>query len=128
MTAHAFDSHSVTCPVCHRVRAELSGQLLRGLFICHQCQERLVISQSGHFVRDPFRSSQRAMDQMLRRQSHPLMRMWRDAGLNRHPLWWVLMSGGLLLLIAMCFFWPSPNAVPAHFNLFNPTVPLLGSD
>jgi len=128
MTAHAFDSPAATCPVCHRIRAEFSGQLLSGLFICQQCQERLVISQSGHFVRDPFQASQRAIDQMLRRQSHPLVRMWRDVGLQRHPLWWVVMSSVCLLTLMTCLLTPDPDGVPEPFDFFDPVPSPLQVD
>ncbi len=128
MTAHAFDSHSATCPVCHRIRAELSGQILSGLFICQQCQERLVISQSGHFVRDPFQASQRAIDQMLRRQSHPLARMWRDVGFQRRPLWWVMMSSILVLALATGLFAPTSNSLLQPLDFFDPSARSQGSD
>ncbi|WP_448570918.1 hypothetical protein [Trichothermofontia sp.] len=128
MTAHAFDSHAATCPVCNRIRAELSGQLLSGLFVCHQCQERLVISQSGHFVRDPFQASQRAIDQMLRRQSHPLVRMWRDVGFQRQPLWWVVLSSFCLLALATFLFTPTSDALPEHFDFFDPAIQAQKSD
>ncbi len=87
-----------------------------------------MISQSGHFVRDPFRASQRAIDQMLRRQSHPLVRMWRDVGLSRRPVWWVVMSSGLVLMLATLLFSPAPNGLPEPFDFFDTPSPLQGSD
>lgn len=125
MTAHAFDSHPATCPVCHRIRTELSGQILSGLFVCHQCQERLVISQSGHFVRDPFRASQRAIDRMLRRQSHPLARMCRDVGFQQRSLFWIMMSSFLVLGLAVGLLTPTADG---WLQLFDPASQVQGSE
>lgn len=64
-----------------------------GLYTCPYCQERLVISWSGHYVRDPFTLKQLAVGRMLRRQSRPLARVLRDVGLGkRSSLMGVLAS------------------------------------
>jgi hypothetical protein len=52
--------------------------LVMGLFTCPHCGSRLVVSWSGHYVRDPFTLQQIAVGQMLRRQSHPVARIIRD--------------------------------------------------
>lgn len=78
MSAHAFDSHSVICPICHRSKRTRLDNVGGGLYICPYCQQRFVVSQSGHYVRDPLPSRRRADGQMLRRQSRPLARMDRD--------------------------------------------------
>jgi len=83
MNAHTFDSHSVVCPICHRTGQINPGQMLGGLYICPHCQARLVISLSGHYVRDPFSFRSAAMEQLLRRQSRPWARILRDVGLTK---------------------------------------------
>lgn len=83
MNAHTFDSHSVVCPICHRTGPLHPGQMLGGLYTCPHCQARLVISLSGHYVRDPFNFRQVPVEQLLRRQSRPWARILRDVGLNR---------------------------------------------
>lgn len=85
MNADTFDSHSVTCPICNRTATIHSGLMLGGLYTCPYCQERLVISWSGHYVRDPFTFRQLAVGRMLRRQSRPLARILRDVGLAKPP-------------------------------------------
>lgn len=85
MNAHTFDSHSVTCPICNRTGTIQSGLMFGGLYTCPYCQERLVISWSGHYVRDPFTLKQLAVGRMLRRQSRPLARVLRDVGLAKRP-------------------------------------------
>jgi hypothetical protein len=44
----------------------------------------MVISWSGHFVRDPFSLKQLAVGKMLRRESRPLARIQRDLGIGKH--------------------------------------------
>jgi hypothetical protein len=41
------------------------------------------MSRSGHFVRDPFTGQRSPTGRTLRRQSRPLARILRDAGLTR---------------------------------------------
>ncbi|KOR36247.1 MULTISPECIES: hypothetical protein [Planktothricoides] len=83
MNAHTFDSHSVVCPICHRTGPIHPGQMLGGLYTCPHCQARLVISLSGHYVRDPFTFRQAPVEQLLRRQSRPWARILRDVGLTK---------------------------------------------
>lgn len=56
-----------------------------GLFSCPYCQERLVISKSGHYVRDPFTLRQIAISSLIRRESRPLARILRDFGILKRP-------------------------------------------
>ncbi|PSB20768.1 hypothetical protein C7B69_16175 [filamentous cyanobacterium Phorm 46] len=44
----------------------------------------MVISWSGHFVRDPFSLKQLTVGKMLRRESRPLARIQRDLGIGKH--------------------------------------------
>jgi hypothetical protein len=57
--------------------------MLGGLYTCPHCQARLVISLSGHYVRDPFTFRQVPVEQLLRRQSRPWARILRDVGLTK---------------------------------------------
>lgn len=51
-------------------------------------------------MRDPFTLRQIGTEQMLRRQSQPLARMWRDVGIIRYvPL--LAAIGGTMLLASM---------------------------
>ena len=53
-THNNINNHYLTCPICQnsgKPRLIKSGS---GLFTCPYCQERLVVSHSGHYVRDPF--------------------------------------------------------------------------
>ncbi|MBC6424031.1 MAG: hypothetical protein GDA43_23310 [Hormoscilla sp. SP5CHS1] len=42
------------------------------LYICSYCQERLVVSQSGHYIRDPFAIVGVESGRLLRCQSRPI--------------------------------------------------------
>ncbi len=97
MNAHTFDSHSVTCPICQRSSRIKTGQLFSGLYTCPYCQERLVITWSGHYVRDPFNLRQMAVGRMLRRQSHPMARIIRDFGLAKHSPLLAVLAGAIVL-------------------------------
>ena len=96
MNAPTFKAHSHICPVCHRPHPVESTPLLQGLLICQHCRERLVITWSGHYVRDPFTLHQPASARVLRRESHPFFRILRDL---RSPL----TVCGVVLLGAVCF-------------------------
>jgi len=52
--AHSSYRSNVTCPVCHRTKATKIGSRVSGLVKCHHCQVCLVVSWSGHYVRDPY--------------------------------------------------------------------------
>lgn len=57
----------------------------------------MVISWSGHFVRDPFSLKQLTVGKMLRRESRPLARIQRDLGIGKHfPL--VALLGSAVFL------------------------------
>jgi hypothetical protein len=57
----------------------------------------MVISWSGHFVRDPFTLKQLTVGKMLRRESRPLARLQRDFGLGKYfPLVAILGSAVFL--------------------------------
>ena len=96
MNADTFDRSSSHCP-CHQIGGLRSTKLVDGLLTCPYCCERLVVSVSGHYVRDPFALRQRVTSHRLRRQSRPLARILRDSGISKHsPL--LAMLGTLLLL------------------------------
>ncbi|MFM6312824.1 MAG: hypothetical protein ACKPGB_32070 [Dolichospermum sp.] len=78
MSTNTFDNHYVTCPICRRNNRTMPIKSYIGLFTCPYCQERLVVCQSGHYVRDPFIWRQMMISSALRRQSRPLARMIRD--------------------------------------------------
>lgn len=98
MNADIYDRHSSPCPICHQMRGLQSVKMVNGLLTCPDCRERLVVSFSGHYVRDPFTpKQQKVTGQMLRRQSRPLARILRDSGIsNRSPL--LVLLGSLILL------------------------------
>jgi uncharacterized protein YbaR (Trm112 family) len=86
MNTHTFDNHYVTCPICQRNARAKPVKTYIGLFSCPYCQERLVVCQSGHYVRDPFTFKQMMLCSALRRQSSPLARIIRDFILFKHPV------------------------------------------
>ncbi|PSB21879.1 hypothetical protein C7B65_00165 [Phormidesmis priestleyi ULC007] len=96
MNADTFDRPSSPCPVCHHMSGLRSLKMVDGLLTCPYCRERLVVSVSGHYVRDPFALKQRVTGQMLRRQSRPLARILRDSGISRHS--------SLLAMVGSLFF------------------------
>ncbi len=97
MNANTFDRSSSHCPACCQVGGLRSIKLVDGLLTCPYCRERLVVSVSGHYVRDPFALRQRVTSHMLRRQSRPLARILRDSGISKHSSL-LAMLGTLLLL------------------------------
>jgi uncharacterized protein YbaR (Trm112 family) len=97
MNTHTFDNHYVTCPICQKNTKPKPIKTCIGLFTCPYCQERLVVSQSGHYVRDPFTFRQIIISSTLRRQSRPLARIIRDFALFKGPLV-ALMLGSIILL------------------------------
>ncbi|HLO49388.1 MAG TPA: hypothetical protein VK211_13315 [Kamptonema sp.] len=93
MNAPTYNSHSVTCPICNHSSIVGPVGMFSGLFTCPHCQSHLVISWSGHYVRDPFTIRQLTVGRMLRRQSRPLARIQRDFGFAKHlPLLAILGS------------------------------------
>jgi hypothetical protein len=93
MNAHTFDSHSVTCPVCNRTGTTHPREVFGGLYTCPYCQARLVVSWSGHYVRDPFTLKQLGVGRLIRRQSRPVARMLRDVGFRRRPSLVAVIAG-----------------------------------
>ncbi|MEG3850027.1 hypothetical protein QT971_22295 [Microcoleus sp. herbarium19] len=96
MNAPTYNTHSVTCPICHRSSVVGPVGMVSGLFSCPHCHSQLVISWSGHFVRDPFSLKQLTVGKMLRRESRPLARIQRDLGIGKHF--------GLLALLGSAVF------------------------
>ncbi|MEY3401376.1 MAG: hypothetical protein AN487_06610 [Anabaena sp. CRKS33] len=86
MSTNTFDNHYVTCPICQRNNRTTPIKSYIGLFTCPYCQEKLVVCQSGHYVRDPFIWRQMMISSDLRRQSRPLARMIRDFISIKRPL------------------------------------------
>lgn len=97
MSAYTFDGHSVVCPICHRSKRMKLGRSGSGLYTCPYCEQRFVVSQSGHYVRDPIPLKRRASSQMLRRQSRPLARMRRDFRFGK-PIAIVVLVGSAIYL------------------------------
>jgi ribosomal protein L37AE/L43A len=95
MNVHTFDKPS--CPICHRSGAIKPHRLLTGLLTCEYCRERLVVSWSGHYVRDPFALKKIANGRMLRRASSPLARICRDFRLSGSSLAFVILGSAVLL-------------------------------
>lgn len=83
MNAPTYHTHSVTCPICHRSSIVGPVGMVSGLFTCPHCHSHMVISWSGHFVRDPFTLKQLTVGKMLRRESRPLARIQRDLGIGK---------------------------------------------
>ncbi len=78
MNAPTSKSNYVTCPICNRSSIAQPVEMFNGLFTCPYCHSHLVISWSGHYVRDPLAIQQLDIGQMLRQQSRPLARLRRD--------------------------------------------------
>lgn len=104
MSAHTFDSSSLVCPVCHHHYDAQPHRLLNGFLTCPHCRQKLVVSWSGHYVRDPFANRKRTSTRQIRRASQPLARIRRDFWLTRHPLMLVLVSASILF--AGFTLWP----------------------
>ena len=114
MNAPTFDAHSPTCPVCHRSNLVKSGKLLTGLLVCQHCRERLVISWSGHYVRDPFHLRQLGVERSLRRDSHPFYRILRDLRFTPPHVLVAILAGTLLVgLISVVTEQLGPKHSPA---------------
>lgn len=79
------------------------GQMIGGLYTCPHCQARLVISFSGHYVRDPFSFRQGGMEQLLRRQSRPWARIIRDVGLTKPSSLVALLASAVVAGITLAF-------------------------
>jgi hypothetical protein len=101
MSAHIFDTPSSHCPICQRAGAAKPHKLISGFLTCQHCRERLVVSWSGHYVRDPFTSPPtfEGTEQMLRRESRPIARIRRDLRLLK-PLMLGTLGGAVVFGIA----------------------------
>lgn len=97
MNTHTFDNHYVTCPICQRNATPKPVKTCIGLFTCPYCQERLVVCQSGHYVRDPFIYKQIIISSALRRQSRPLARIIRDFVILKRPVVALVVGGAIVL-------------------------------
>ena len=97
MNINTFDNNYVTCPICHKTSRMNPVKTYIGLFTCPYCQEKLVVSQSGHYVRDPFTWKTMMISAALRRQSRPLARISRDFVLLKRPLF--AFGVGLTILL-----------------------------
>ncbi len=92
MNAPTSNSNYVICPICNRSSIAQPVEMFNGLFTCPYCHSHLVISWSGHYVRDPLAIQQLDMGQMLRRQSRPLARLRRDLTRQYLPIFAVIGS------------------------------------
>ncbi len=99
MNIHTFDNHYVTCPICQRNATSKPVKTCIGLFTCPYCQERLVVCQSGHYVRDPFTLKQMMISSSLRRQSRPLARIIRDFVFLKRPVVALALGGAIILSV-----------------------------
>jgi hypothetical protein len=99
MSTNTFDNHYVTCPICQRNNRTTPIKSYIGLFTCPYCQEKLVVCQSGHYVRDPFIWRQMMISSDLRRQSRPLARMIRDFISIKRPLLSLVLGTVVFLAI-----------------------------
>ena len=99
MSTNTFDNHYVTCPICQRNNRTKPIKSYIGLFTCPYCQEKLVVCQSGHYVRDPFIWRQMMITSSLRRQSRPLARMIRDFIFLKRPLLSLIVGSTVVVSI-----------------------------
>jgi galactose-1-phosphate uridylyltransferase len=99
MSTNTFHNHYVTCPICQRNNRTTPIRSYIGLFTCPYCQEKLVVCQSGHYVRDPFIWRQMMISSDLRRQSRPLARMIRDFISIKRPLLSLVLGSVVSLAI-----------------------------
>ena len=101
MNTHTFGNHSVTCPICQRTGNLKLVKIYNGLFTCPSCQERLVVTWSGHYVRDPFNGKQITLTHLLRRQSRPWARILRDFGFVKRPSVIIAVGSAILFGISL---------------------------
>lgn len=112
MNADTFNTYSPICPVCHRAGAAQPPKLIAGLLTCQSCRERLVVSWSGHYVRDPF-TRQLTTERMLRRESHPIARLYRDLKSTSRPFVVAIVGTAVLLGTALCVLQATSSSVQA---------------
>ncbi|MGI0490639.1 hypothetical protein ACN4EG_02405 [Alkalinema pantanalense CENA528] len=102
MSAEFFDRSYSHCPVCQGSTLVCEGLAIGGLKVCPHCGARLVVSGSGHYVRDPFRWQLPSV-KILRHQSHPLSRLVRDSGLKTPSSAMALIASLFLLGITTAY-------------------------
>ncbi|MGI0487607.1 hypothetical protein ACN4EK_19365 [Pantanalinema rosaneae CENA516] len=116
MDAHTFDPPSFTCPICNHTQTVKPHKLFTGLLTCQHCRERLVVSWSGHYVRDPFTLKQFATRRRLRLESHPLARIRRDLWVAGQPVLLAVLGSaaflGVLLLFQRGLTWGESFSLP----------------
>jgi len=95
-------NHSLTCPICQHTEQLKPIKGNRGLFTCPYCQEKLVVSWSGHYVRDPHSLRQVMVAHALRRQSRPWARIIRDLGSLKRPV--AVLTAGSIFLLGISIF------------------------
>ncbi|MCL2933424.1 MAG: hypothetical protein MGG11_14585 [Trichodesmium sp. MAG_R03] len=108
MNAPPSKSNYVICPICNRSSIAQPIEMFNGLFTCPYCHSHLVISWSGHYVRDPLAIQQLDIGQMLRRQSRPLARLRRDLTRQYLPIVAIISSaiflGGAITTLSILDF------------------------
>ena len=108
MNAPPSKSNYVICPICNRSSIAQPIEMFNGLFTCPYCHSHLVISWSGHYVRDPLTIQQLDIGQMLRRQSRPLSRLRRDLTRKYLPIVAIISSviffGGAITTLSILDF------------------------
>lgn len=119
----AYATHTPSCPVCQRTTPHSPHKSIRGLLACQHCRECLVVTWSGHYVRDPFVNKAAPVDNQdevaraLRRTSHPIARLRRDLGLRPSPATWVVIGSVMVLVGMACWMFQtsnSPSVPPAN--------------
>ncbi|MDJ0799411.1 MAG: hypothetical protein QNJ51_21770 [Calothrix sp. MO_167.B12] len=90
-----INNHYLTCPICQNSGKPKLIKTGSGLFTCPYCQERLVVSHSGHYVRDPFAWKQTIFYESLRRQNKSSTSILKDSPLFKRTLL------SLVLVVAM---------------------------
>ena len=105
MNAPTSHSKSITCPICKRTSIISPVGMLNGLFTCPHCHSNLVISWSGHYVRDPFTSyriRQTNTTRMLRKpSSRSVPKTSRDFRMGRRLRLLAIFGSILFLSVAI---------------------------
>jgi DNA-directed RNA polymerase subunit RPC12/RpoP len=99
MNTHLFgqsSQRSLSCPICSQAQIKKEQLQCSGLVRCKYCHDRIVVSWSGSYVRDPFAFGSLEAQLRLRRQSHPLLRV-----LPGKQNEWVKFLGGVALVVVL---------------------------
>lgn len=99
MNVRTFSNYSVTCPICQRNARLNPVKVSYGLFICPYCQERLVVSWSGHYVRDPHKCRKLILTQRRRQQRRA--RVMHDLGFLTRPFVAIALVSAILLGVSV---------------------------